>query len=53
VALTLRERRAARYESPSEQVRVDPRDRVRIVKMAAVRPQAAPVDDNTPQESRA
>jgi len=52
VALTLRERRAARYESPSEQVRVDPRDRVRIVKMAAVRPQAAPVDDNTPPESR-
>jgi len=52
VALTLRERRAARYESPSEQVRVDPRDRVRIVKMAAVRPQATPVDDNTPPESR-
>jgi len=52
VALTLRERRAARYESPSQQVKVDPRDRVRIVKMAAVRPPAAPVDDNTPQESR-
>jgi len=52
VALTLRERRDARYESPSQQVKVDPRDRVRIVKMAAVRPPAAPVDDNTPQESR-
>jgi NADH-quinone oxidoreductase subunit J len=38
VALTLRERRAARYESPSQQVRVDPRDRIRIVKMDAVRP---------------
>ncbi len=52
VALTLRERRDARHESPSQQVKVDPRDRVRIVKMAAVRPPAAPVDDNTPQESR-
>lgn len=38
VALTLRQRRAARYESASQQVRVDPRDRVRIVKMDAVRP---------------
>jgi NADH-quinone oxidoreductase subunit J len=38
VALTLRERRDARYETPSQQVRVDPRNRVRIVKMAAVRP---------------
>jgi NADH-quinone oxidoreductase subunit J len=38
VALTLRERRDARYESPSQQVKVDPRNRVRIVKMAAVRP---------------
>ena len=38
VALTLRERRDARYESPSQQVKVDPRKRVRIVKMAAVHP---------------
>jgi len=38
VALTLRERRDARYETPSQQVNVDPRSRVRIVKMAAVRP---------------
>ncbi|GAA0241599.1 NADH-quinone oxidoreductase subunit J [Rhodanobacter caeni] len=38
VALTLRERRDARYETPSQQVKVDPRNRVRIVKMAAVRP---------------
>ncbi|MEO5831551.1 MAG: NADH-quinone oxidoreductase subunit J [Rhodanobacter sp.] len=38
VALTLRERRAARYESASQQVKADPRRRVRIVKMDAVRP---------------
>lgn len=38
VALTLRERRAARYESASQQVKADPRQRVRIVKMAAERP---------------
>ena len=52
VALTLRERRDARYESPSQQVKADPRKRVRIVKMDAVRPQAAPTGDNTTQESR-
>ncbi|EIL95083.1 NADH-quinone oxidoreductase subunit J [Rhodanobacter spathiphylli] len=38
VALTLRERRDARYESASQQVKADPNRRVRIVKMAAVRP---------------
>ncbi|MBQ4853408.1 NADH-quinone oxidoreductase subunit J [Rhodanobacter sp. B2A1Ga4] len=46
VALTLRERRDARYESASQQVKVDPRDRVRIVKMAAVRPD----EPTAPQE---
>jgi NADH-quinone oxidoreductase subunit J len=39
VALTLRERRDARYESASQQVKVNPRDRVRVVKMASVRPE--------------
>ncbi len=38
VALTLRQRADARYESASQQVRVNPRDRIRIVKMAAERP---------------
>jgi NADH-quinone oxidoreductase subunit J len=38
VALTLRQRGDARYESASQQVKVNPRDRVRIVKMAAERP---------------
>ncbi|HTM28235.1 MAG TPA: NADH-quinone oxidoreductase subunit J [Rhodanobacter sp.] len=46
VALTLRERRAARYESASQQVRVNPLDRVRIVKMAATRPD----EPTAPQE---
>ncbi|MGB3463275.1 NADH-quinone oxidoreductase subunit J [Rhodanobacter lindaniclasticus] len=52
VALTLRERRGARYESASRQVRVDPRDRVRIVKMDAVRPSSASADEGTAGESK-
>ena len=52
VALTLRERRGARYESASRQVRVDPRDRVRIVKMDAVRPTPAAADEGTAGESK-
>ncbi|HWX68050.1 MAG TPA: NADH-quinone oxidoreductase subunit J [Rhodanobacter sp.] len=50
VALTLRHRGDARYESASQQVKVNPRDRVRIVKMAAERP----VDESPtpPQESK-
>jgi NADH-quinone oxidoreductase subunit J len=46
VALTLRERSDARYESASQQVKVNPRDRVRIVKMDAVRPD----EPTAPQE---
>jgi len=38
VALTLRQRPVARYASASQQVMVNPRDRIRIVKMDAVRP---------------
>ncbi|MGB3749663.1 MAG: NADH-quinone oxidoreductase subunit J [Rhodanobacter sp.] len=52
VALTLRERRGARYESASRQVRVDPRDRVRIVKMDAVRPSAATAEEGTAGEPK-
>jgi NADH-quinone oxidoreductase subunit J len=48
VALTLRERAAARYESASQQVKVNPRDRIRIVKMAAVRPDE-PIAPQEPQ----
>jgi NADH-quinone oxidoreductase subunit J len=47
VALTLRERGDARYESASQQVKVNPRDRIRIVKMDAVRPDA-PTDSQEP-----
>ena len=50
VALTLRQRTDARHESASQQVRVNPRDRIRIVKMAAERPAGdAPA---APQEPR-
>ena len=48
VALTLRQRTDARHESASQQVRVNPRDRIRIVKMDAVRP--APPIPVPPQE---
>jgi len=52
VALTLRERRGARYESASRQVRVDPRERVRVVKMEAVRPPSAPAGEGTAGEPK-
>jgi len=39
VALTLRERSDARHVAPGDQVKVDPRSRIRIVKMDAVRPE--------------
>ncbi|MGN2247351.1 NADH-quinone oxidoreductase subunit J [Frateuria sp. GZRR35] len=38
VALTLRQRGDKKHESASEQVRVNPRDRIRVVKMAPSRP---------------
>ncbi len=41
VALTLRERRGVKRQQPSEQVAINPRDRVRLVKMAAERPDDA------------
>jgi NADH-quinone oxidoreductase subunit J len=40
VALTLRQRSDRKHESASEQVRVNPRDRIRVVKMAPSRPDA-------------
>ena len=53
VALTLRERSDARYESASQQVKVNPRDRIRIVKMDAVRPdEPTPSAENSTQEPR-
>jgi len=41
VALTLRHRGDRRHQAASEQVRVNPRDRVRVVKMAPSRPDAS------------
>ena len=51
VALTLRQRTGVRHQQASEQVLVNPRDRVRVVKMAAERPvdsQAAPAQEPKP-----
>src|SRR5690606_36350060 len=38
IPLTLRQRKGVRMQDPSRQVKVDPRDRIRVVKMAADRP---------------
>ena len=38
IALTLRQRKDSRSQDPSQQVRANPKDRVRIVKMAPVLP---------------
>jgi len=48
VALTLRERSDARHVPASQQVKVNPRDRVRIVKMDAVRPEPAEPEEPQP-----
>jgi len=42
IALTLRARKDSKYQNPADQVRVKARDRVTVVKMAAVKPPAAP-----------
>ncbi len=42
VMLTLRRRPGTKHQNPSEQARVKAKDRVRVVKMDAVRPVAAP-----------
>lgn len=51
VALTLRQRPGARHEDPARQVQIDPKQRIRILKMAAVRPPApepsTPVDEES------
>ena len=45
VMLTLRRREGAKHQNPGDQARVRAADRVRMVKMDAVRPEAAPRDD--------
>jgi len=49
VALTLRKRPGTKYESASQQVRANPRERIRVVKMAAVRP-AEPQPATAPEQ---
>ena len=39
IALTLRQRKDSRYIDPADQVRVNARDRVRVVQLAATKPQ--------------
>lgn len=48
VALTLRQRADARYETAAQQVKVNPRDRVRVVKLAPTLPEA---DGDAPDHS--
>ena len=48
VLLTLRRRVGARYQDPARQGRVKPSDRLRMVKMDAVRPAPAPDAEDTP-----
>jgi len=51
VVLTLRQRTGVRHQQASQQVRVNARDRVRVVKMAAevpAAPQPAPGKETTP-----
>lgn len=51
VVLTLRQRTGVRHQQASQQVRVNARDRIRVVKMAAevpVAPQPAPGKETTP-----
>jgi NADH-quinone oxidoreductase subunit J len=48
VMLTLRHRGGTKYQSPSKQVAVHARDRVRIVKMASSTPPAAPAPESAP-----
>jgi NADH-quinone oxidoreductase subunit J len=52
VALTLRHRRGAKYQSAGQQVSVNPRDRIRVVKMEAVRSVAPQSTAEPAQEAK-
>jgi NADH-quinone oxidoreductase subunit J len=52
VALTLRKRTGVKHQSAGQQVRVNPRDRVRVVKMQAVRPVEPQADEAQAEESK-
>jgi NADH-quinone oxidoreductase subunit J len=47
VMLTLRRRSGARHQDPSAQARVRASDRIRIIKMDAVKPQAPAAGEET------
>lgn len=49
IALTLRERKDSKYVSPGEQVRVQARDRMTVVKVAATQAAPEPVAPNAPE----
>ncbi len=50
IALTLRARKDSKFQNPADQVRVQARDRVELVKMDAVKPAAtSPVADQENQ----
>ena len=48
VMLTLRRRQGVRHQNASEQVRVRAGDRLKMIKMDAVKPEPAPVADQVP-----
>jgi NADH-quinone oxidoreductase subunit J len=48
IPLTLRHRTGTRTQDPARQVRVDPRDRIRVVKMAAEKPVVTKPESPTP-----
>ncbi len=48
IPLALRHRAGTKTQNPARQVRVDPRDRIRVVKMAAETPVAAKPESPTP-----
>ena len=52
IALTLRQRKDSRYIDPADQVRVQARDRVRVVQMAATKAPPPPPADAAAQEKK-
>ena len=52
IALTLRQRKDSRYIDPADQVRVQARDRVRVVQMAATKAPPSPPADAAAQEKK-
>ena len=51
IGITIRQRKDSKYVNPGEQVRVQSKDRVRVVKMAAVKRQDDAVSDSNEQQA--